>query len=105
MSYSTSIWTIKLDFLCLSFQTGCIYLYSPPLPLIQDEEINQLSQRVEKLQKQLMEKEELIIVSRLDYESLQQKMNGISAENVSAKEENMEIMLVHQLKFQLRLTE
>lgn len=61
---------------------------------IQDEEINQQSQLVEKLKEQMMEQEELISATRRDYESLQQEMNRISAENESAKEEAKEVLQV-----------
>jgi len=57
-----------------------------------DEEINQHSQLVEKLKEQMMEQEELIGATRRDYESLQQEMNRIQAENESAKEEVKEVL-------------
>nr|CAG4638948.1 EOG090X014G [Daphnia magna] len=57
-----------------------------------DEEINQQSQLVEKLKEQMMEQEELIGATRRDYESLQQEMNRIQAENESAKEEVKEVL-------------
>lgn len=60
----------------------------------QDEEINQQSQLVEKLKEQMMEQEELIGATRKDYESLQQEMNRIQAENESAKEEVKEVLQV-----------
>ena len=60
--------------------------------LTQDEEINQQSQLVEKLKEQMMEQEELIGATRRDYESLQQEMNRIQAENESAKEEVKEVL-------------
>ena len=41
-----------------------------------------------------MEQEELISATRRDYESLQQEMNRISAENESAKEEAKEVLQV-----------
>lgn len=61
---------------------------------LQDEEINQQSQLVEKLKEQMMEQEELIGATRRDYESLQQEMNRIQAENESAKEEVKEVLQV-----------
>ena len=41
-----------------------------------------------------MEQEELIGATRRDYESLQQEMNRIQAENESAKEEVKEVLQV-----------
>ena len=58
-----------------------------------DEEINQQSQLVEQLKEQIMEQEELIGTTRRDYQSLQQEMNRIQAENESAKEEVKEVLL------------
>lgn len=49
---------------------------------------------VEKLKEQIMEQEELIGATRRDYESLQQEMNRIQAENESAKEEVKEVLQV-----------
>ena len=49
---------------------------------------------VEKLKEQMMEQEELIGATRRDYESLQQEMNRIQAENESAKEEVKEVLQV-----------
>lgn len=42
-----------------------------------------------------MEQEELIGATRRDYESLQQEMNRIQAENESAKEEVKEVLQVY----------
>lgn len=53
---------------------------------------------MEKLKEQMMEQEELIGATRRDYESLQQEMNRIQAENESAKEEVKEVLQVY-LKF------
>jgi len=44
-----------------------------------------------------MEQEELIGATRRDYESLQQEMNRIQAENESAKEEVKEVLQVLNL--------
>lgn len=44
-----------------------------------------------------MEQEELIGATRRDYESLQQEMNRIQAENESAKEEVKEVLQVYRL--------
>ena len=49
---------------------------------------------MEKLKEQMMEQEELIGATRRDYESLQQEMNRIQAENESAKEEVKEVLQV-----------
>lgn len=68
--------------------------FSKSLINLQDEEINQQSQLVEKLKEQMMEQEELIGATRRDYESLQQEMNRIQAENESAKEEVKEVLQV-----------
>ena len=45
----------------------------------------------------MMEQEELIGATRRDYESLQQEMNRIQAENESAKEEVKEVLQVLNL--------
>ena len=74
-------------FTCFSLYETCIYI-------LQDEEINQQSQMVEKLKEQIMEQEELIGATRRDYEALQQEMNRIQAENESAKEEVKEVLQV-----------
>lgn len=50
---------------------------------------------MEKLKEQMMEQEELIGATRRDYESLQQEMNRIQAENESAKEEVKEVLQVY----------
>lgn len=52
---------------------------------------------MEKLKEQMMEQEELIGATRRDYESLQQEMNRIQAENESAKEEVKEVLQVYRL--------
>lgn len=52
---------------------------------------------MEKLKEQMMEQEELIASTRRDYESLQQEMNRIQAENESAKEEVKEVLQVAYL--------
>ena len=52
---------------------------------------------MEKLKEQMMEQEELIGATRRDYESLQQEMNRIQAENESAKEEVKEVLQVLNL--------
>lgn len=44
-----------------------------------------------------MEQEELIGATRRDYESLQQEMNRIQAENESAKEEVKEVLQVRPI--------
>ncbi|CAG0903839.1 unnamed protein product, partial [Darwinula stevensoni] len=52
-----------------------------------DEEINQMSQMIEKLKDQMLEQEEVITSSRKDYENVQAEMSRIQQENESAKEE------------------
>lgn len=47
----------------------------------------------------MVEQEELIGSTRRDYESLQQEMNRIQAENESAKEEVKEVLQVAHLCF------
>jgi kinesin family member 5 len=65
-----------------------------------DEEINQHSQYVEKLKKQIMGQEELIANTRKDYENLQTEMTRIQHENESAKEEVKEVLQAFRQKSQ-----
>lgn len=53
----------------------------------QDEEINELSQMIERLREQMLEQEDLISMGKRDYETLQQEMTRIQADNDSAKDE------------------
>lgn len=53
----------------------------------QDEEINELSQMIERLREQMLEQEDLISMGKRDYETLQQDMTRIQADNDSAKDE------------------
>jgi len=57
-----------------------------------DDEIQEQSQLVEKLKEQMLEQEELISVTRRDYESLTKEMSKIQGENESAKEEVKEVL-------------
>ncbi|XP_014767912.1 kinesin heavy chain isoform X2 [Octopus bimaculoides] len=57
-----------------------------------DDEINNQSQLIEKLNEQMMEQEELISQSRKDYENLQQEMSRIQSDNESAKDEVKEVL-------------
>lgn len=59
---------------------------------IQDEEINNQSQLIEKLKEQMLEQEDLISASRRDYDSLQAEMNRIQGDNESAKDEVKEVL-------------
>ena len=54
---------------------------------VQDEEINELSQMIERLKEQMLEQEDLISMGKRDYENLQQEMSRIQADNDSAKDE------------------
>jgi kinesin family member 5 len=65
-----------------------------------DEEINQHSQHVEKLKKQIMDQEELIAKTRKDYENLQTEMTRIQHENESAKEEVKKVLQAFRQKSQ-----
>lgn len=57
------------------------------LEFSQDEEINELSQMIERLREQMLEQEDLISMGKRDYETLQQDMTRIQADNDSAKDE------------------
>jgi kinesin family protein 5 len=57
-----------------------------------DEEINQMSQLLEKLKDQMLEQEEVISTTRRDYEAVQSEMARIQRENESAKEEVKEVL-------------
>ena len=54
---------------------------------VQDEEINELSQMIERLKEQMLEQEDLISMGKRDYENLQQETSRIQADNDSAKDE------------------
>uniref|UniRef100_K1S2I2 Kinesin-like protein n=1 Tax=Magallana gigas TaxID=29159 RepID=K1S2I2_MAGGI len=57
-----------------------------------DEEINELSQMIERLREQMLEQEDLISMGKRDYETLQQDMTRIQADNDSAKDEVKEVL-------------
>lgn len=57
------------------------------LEFSKDEEINELSQMIERLREQMLEQEDLISMGKRDYETLQQDMTRIQADNDSAKDE------------------
>ncbi|CAG0916136.1 unnamed protein product [Notodromas monacha] len=57
-----------------------------------DEEINQMSQLLEKLKDQMLEQDELLTTTRKDYEAVQSEMARIQRENESAKEEVKEVL-------------
>ncbi|XP_056007351.1 kinesin heavy chain-like [Ostrea edulis] len=57
-----------------------------------DEEINELSQMIERLKEQMLEQEELITMGKRDYENMQQDMARIQADNDSAKDEVKEVL-------------
>ncbi|XP_061193729.1 kinesin heavy chain-like isoform X1 [Saccostrea echinata] len=57
-----------------------------------DEEINELSQMIERLKEQMLEQEDLITMGKRDYDSLQQEMTRIQADNDSAKDEVKEVL-------------
>ena len=59
---------------------------------VQDEEINNQCQLVEKLNEQMLEQEELIASTRRDHENLQTEMQRIQNENDSAKDEVKEVL-------------
>ena len=61
---------------------------------VQDEEINELSQMIERLKEQMLEQEDLISMGKRDYENLQQEMSRIQADNDSAKDEVRVCVLV-----------
>ena len=54
---------------------------------LQDDDINNQCQVVERLNEQIVEQEELIAATRRDYEAVQMEMTRIQAENDSAKDE------------------
>ena len=64
---------------------------------MQDDEINNQCQLVEKLNEQMLEQEELIATMRRDYEQIQTEMTRIQAENDSAKDEVKEVLQVTSL--------
>ncbi|XP_023264782.1 kinesin-1 heavy chain-like isoform X2 [Seriola lalandi dorsalis] len=57
-----------------------------------DEEINQQSQLVEKLNEQMLDQEELLASSRRDHDTLQKELNRLLAENEASKEEVKEVL-------------
>ncbi|XP_038579752.1 kinesin-1 heavy chain-like [Micropterus salmoides] len=57
-----------------------------------DEEINQQSQLVEKLNQQLLDQEELLASSSRDHDTLQTELNRLLAENEASKEEVKEVL-------------
>ncbi|XP_071758626.2 kinesin-1 heavy chain-like [Centroberyx gerrardi] len=57
-----------------------------------DDEINQQSQLVEKLQQQMLDQEELLASSRRDHDNLQTELNRLLAENEASKEEVKEVL-------------
>uniref|UniRef100_A0A671YM63 Kinesin-like protein n=1 Tax=Sparus aurata TaxID=8175 RepID=A0A671YM63_SPAAU len=57
-----------------------------------DDEINQQSQLVEKLEQQMMDQEELLSSSRQDHDTLQTELNRLLAENEASKEEVKEVL-------------
>uniref|UniRef100_A0A8C4NDF3 Kinesin-like protein n=1 Tax=Eptatretus burgeri TaxID=7764 RepID=A0A8C4NDF3_EPTBU len=59
---------------------------------VQDEEINQQSQLVEKLKQQMLEQDELNASMRVDYEQLQENLNRLQEENEGAKDEVKEVL-------------
>ena len=59
---------------------------------VQDDEINNQSQLVEKLREQVVELEELIVTHRKEAESLQAEQQRVQAENDSAKDEACQLM-------------
>ena len=60
--------------------------------MLQDDEINNQAQMIEKLNQQLIEQEELITNARKDNDLLQQEVGRISADNDSAKDEVKEVL-------------
>ena len=69
---------------------------------LQDDEINNQSQLVEKLREQVVELEELIVTHRKEAESLQAEQQRVQAENDSAKDEACwHVFINHLLNFQL----
>ena len=59
---------------------------------LQDDDINNQSQLIEKLQEQALEQEELIVSIRREHETLQQEVQRIQTENDSAKDEVKEVL-------------
>uniref|UniRef100_A0A8C4H9Z2 Kinesin-like protein n=1 Tax=Dicentrarchus labrax TaxID=13489 RepID=A0A8C4H9Z2_DICLA len=57
-----------------------------------DDEINQQSQLVEKLNEQMLDQEELLSSSRRDHDILQTELNRLLAENEASKEEVKEVL-------------
>uniref|UniRef100_A0A3P8S1L9 Kinesin-like protein n=1 Tax=Amphiprion percula TaxID=161767 RepID=A0A3P8S1L9_AMPPE len=72
----------------ISFSSLC----PPFLPFLQDDEINQQSQLVEKLKQQMLDQEELLASSRRDHDTLQTELNRLLAENEASKEEVKEVL-------------
>uniref|UniRef100_A0A8C4H8E9 Kinesin-like protein n=1 Tax=Dicentrarchus labrax TaxID=13489 RepID=A0A8C4H8E9_DICLA len=72
----------------------CVFtsLLSTILPFLQDDEINQQSQLVEKLNEQMLDQEELLSSSRRDHDILQTELNRLLAENEASKEEVKEVL-------------
>uniref|UniRef100_A0A4W6BWP9 Kinesin-like protein n=1 Tax=Lates calcarifer TaxID=8187 RepID=A0A4W6BWP9_LATCA len=57
-----------------------------------DEEINQQSQLIEKLNQQMLDQEELLASSHRDHDTLQTELNRLLAENEASKEEVKEVL-------------
>ncbi|KAM9839428.1 kinesin-1 heavy chain-like [Aulostomus maculatus] len=57
-----------------------------------DEEINQQSQLVENLKQQMLDQEELLVSSRRDHDTLQKELNRLLSENEASKEEVKEVL-------------
>ncbi|KAM4606036.1 kinesin-1 heavy chain-like [Polymixia lowei] len=57
-----------------------------------DDEINQQSQLVEKLNQQMLDQEELLASSRRDHDTLQTELNRLLSENEASKEEVKEVL-------------
>ncbi|KAK3587814.1 hypothetical protein CHS0354_019680 [Potamilus streckersoni] len=57
-----------------------------------DDEINNMAQLIENLKQQMLDQEELLTQTRRDYDSTQQEMARIQADNDSAKDEVKEVL-------------
>uniref|UniRef100_A0AAQ4PCU0 Kinesin-like protein n=1 Tax=Gasterosteus aculeatus aculeatus TaxID=481459 RepID=A0AAQ4PCU0_GASAC len=75
----------------LVIMSALVFLFLP-LPLRQDDEINQQSQLLESLKQQMLDQEELLSSSRQDHDTLQTELSRLLSENEASKEEVKEVL-------------
>uniref|UniRef100_A0AAQ4Q5G6 Kinesin-like protein n=1 Tax=Gasterosteus aculeatus aculeatus TaxID=481459 RepID=A0AAQ4Q5G6_GASAC len=75
----------------IQVMSALVFLFLP-LPLRQDDEINQQSQLLESLKQQMLDQEELLSSSRQDHDTLQTELSRLLSENEASKEEVKEVL-------------